>query len=72
MRDVSFLVCKKRRAGKGTGDKGEGIEKYRFVVTEWSRRCKTYSTGNIVGDIAITMYGAGWVLAIWLTTMLYP
>ena len=31
---------RQRGGGWGLGEKGEGIEKYRAVVTEWSRGCK--------------------------------
>ena len=43
------------------GESGEGIEKYRLVVTEWSWGLK-YSIGNIVNNIVITIYGVRWVL----------
>ena len=45
----------------GLGGKGEGIGKYRLVVTKQSRDVK-FSPGSIVSNTAISMYGAGWVL----------
>ena len=43
--------------GWGLGEKGEGIKKYKLVVTKRSWDIK-YSTGNRVNSIVITMCGA--------------
>ena len=43
------------------GEKGEGIKKYKLVVTEQSWGVK-YSIGSIVSNTVITMCGARWVL----------
>ena len=61
--------------------KDEGIEKYRWVVTEQSWGCEV-SIGSIVNNVTVTMFGARWVPEIsiggtpckmynCLTTMLY-
>ena len=62
----------------GLGEKGEGINKYKLVVTKQSWDVK-YSLGNTVGTVVITMCGASWVLHLSLrklykcpTIMLYP
>ena len=62
----------------GLGDKGDVI-KYKMTVTN-SHRDIRYSIGDTVNNIAMTLYGAEWVLDDWgslhkiyeyLTTMLY-
>ena len=45
--------------GKMDG-KGEGIKKYKLVVTKQSWDIK-YSTGNIVNNTEITVCGVRWV-----------
>ena len=42
------------------GEKGEGIKKYKLVVTKY--RGGKHSIGNIVNDIVITVYGTRQVL----------
>ena len=62
----------------GLGEKGEGIRKYKLVVTNSPGGGK-YSTGNIVSNIVTTVYSARGMLEIgglckvygFLTTMLY-
>ena len=44
-----------------TCKKGEGIKKYKLVVTE-GHGDVMYSVGNVVNDNVITMYGVRWVL----------
>ena len=43
------------------GEKGEGIEKYRLVVTKQSWDVKS-STGNTVNNVVTPTYGARWAL----------
>lgn len=42
-------------------EKGKGTKKYKSVVTIQSQNVK-YSTGNLVSNIVISIYGARWVL----------
>ena len=51
------------RGARGQGEKGEGIEKYRLVVTKSSMDVQ-HSTGNTVNDTVITTCGARRVLEI--------
>ena len=49
--------------GKWGDGGGEGMEKYRSVVTKHSWDCK-YSIGNKASNIAISTHAARWVLEI--------
>ena len=48
-----------RGGGVGLGQKGEGVEKERRVVTKQSQGCKQ-SIGNILSNIGIVMNGGSW------------
>ena len=75
-----YCCFPEERGSGGLGERGEGINKYKLVLQN-GHRGVTYSIGNIVKNIMITMYGARWVLKILggtlckvydcLTTMLY-
>ena len=45
----------------GLCEKGEGIKKYKLVVTKQSRGCKVQHR-DIVSNVVISMCGARWVL----------
>ena len=52
--------------GRGVGglcEKGEGIERYRLVVTEQSWDAM-HTIGNIAKNTVITMHGARWALEV--------
>ena len=58
------LMAARGERGGGTGWEGEGIRKYKLVITEQSQDVK-YSIGHIVNNIVITTCGSRWVLEIW-------
>ena len=74
------LMVARREGGRGLGEKVEGTEKYKVVVTEQSRDVK-YSTGNIVSKSVIkyvwcqvdtgNIWGTLCKVYDFLTTMLY-
>ena len=55
-----FMIAR-WKGGWRISKKGEGIQKYKLVVTEQSQDVQ-YSVGNIVNNVVMTMYGARWVL----------
>ena len=56
----NILMVARWSGGWRMGKKGEGIKKYKLVVTEYHEDVKS-SLGNIVNNIVITMYGVRWV-----------
>ena len=60
--EIKLVVARGEGFGE-LGEKGEGIKKYKLIVTKQSWVCKV-QLGNIVNDIVITVRGARWALEI--------